>query len=220
MKNLAIIIALIFTLSSYAKAPFQGKITYNLEIRGDVSNEDKQDLPEEVAAYYKDGKMRFDIIADKFNFHIVTNMDEQNATFMMELKEEISLKMAFKTSKNELQKEFEVDSDINSRYTNGRKTIAGYQCKKVILDSEDGEAYAYVTDDLNAQNLNWIFDDEIQGTIMELVLIDDEKNEGIILRATDVRKMNIPDAEFEVPSDYMVITQDGLKGMFGEDGIF
>lgn len=219
MKNFLLIIGLIVSLSSYAQASFQGKISYNLTLRGDVDVDDKNELPDEIVAYYKDGKMRLDMIADKFNFHIITNMNEQNATFMMELKEEITLKMAFKTSKNELKQEFEVDNDINTRYTKERKTIAGYRCKKVILDSKDGEAYAYVTEDLNAENLNWVFDETIRGTIMELVILD-EKREGIILKAKEVRKMNIPDAEFTVPSDYMVITQDGLKGLFGEDGLF
>lgn len=218
MKNLLLIAILLLGLTSYAQAPFQGKITYSLEIIGDDTT--GEDLPDEVAAYYKDGKMRFDVIADKFNFHIVTNEEKQDAAFMIELKEDFVMKMAFRTSKDQLKKEFDIDEIPKTRYTNERKKIAGYNCKKIIIDTDDGKAYAYVTEQLNAQNLNWIFDENIEGTMMEFIVLDNDSNEGIIIRAKEVQKMNIPDVEFEIPSDYMVISEDGLKNMFGEDGIF
>lgn len=220
MKKLLIIMALTLGLTSYGQAPFEGKITYSLEVRGDAPEEDKQDLPEEIVAYFKDGKMRLDVIAPKFNFHIITNEADKNATFMIELKDEITLKMAIRTNTNELKKEFDVDETPKTRYTRETKKIAGYKCKKVVIDTEDGEAYAYVSEDLNAQNLNWLFDESIKGTMLEFILADKDRTEGIILQAREVRKMSISDVEFNVPSDYMVVSTDGLKNMFGEDGLF
>lgn len=220
MKNLILITILFFGLTSYAQAPFQGKITYSLEIRGNHDMGEGQDLPDEVVAYYKDGKMRFDIIAKKFNFHIITNEAKQDAAFMMELKEDFIMKMAFRTSKDKLQEEFDIDEAPKTRYTKERKKIAGYTCNKIIIETEDGEAYAYVTEQLNAQNLNWLFDKEVKGTMMEFIVREGDSNDGIILRATNVQKMNISDIEFEIPSDYMVVSEDGLKNMFGEDGMF
>jgi hypothetical protein len=220
MKNLILITVLFIGLTSYAQAPFQGKITYSLEIRGDHDMEEEQDLPDEVVAYYKDGKMRFDVIAKKFNFHIITNEAEQDAAFMMELKDEFTMKMAIKTSKGKLQKEFDIDEAPKTHYTKERKKIAGYTCKKIIIETEDGEAYAYVTEQLNAQNLNWLFDEEVKGTMMEFVVREGDSNDGIILRAINVQKMTIADIEFEIPSDYMVVSEDGLNTMFGEDGMF
>lgn len=218
MKNLLLIAIVLLGLTSYGQAPFQGKIIYSLEIIGDDAAD--QDLPDEVAAYYKDGKMRFDVIANKFNFHIVTNEEKQDAAFMMELKEDFTMKMAFRTSKDKLKKEFDVDEAPKTRYTSERKKIAGYTCRKVIIDTEDGKAYAFVTEQLNAQNLNWLFDESINGTMMEFIVLDEDSNDGIILRAKEVQKMKIPDVEFEIPSDYMVVSDDGLKNMFGEEGMF
>lgn len=220
MKNLLFFTALFFGLTSYAQAPFQGKINYSFEIRGDNSMNEEQDLPSEVVAYYKDGKMRFDVMTKEFNFHIITNEGRQDATFMMEIKGDFTMKMAFKTSKDNLQKEFDIDEAPNTRYTKEHKKIAGYTCKKIIIETEDGEAYAYVTEQLNAQNLNWLFDEEVKGTMMEFIIRDKDSNDGIMLRALDVQKMTISDDEFEIPSDYMVVSEDGLKDIFGENGMF
>ena len=220
MKNLLLIFILTLSLSTYAQAPFEGKITYSLDVRGERAQQEKQDLPKEVVAIFKDGKMRFDVITPKLNFHIITIESSHDATFMIELKDEITLKMALKTSTNELKKEFDIDETPKTHFTRERKTIAGYKCKKVVIDSEDGEIYAYVSEDLNAQNLNWLLDENITGTMLEFILVNKERSEGIILQAREVRKMNISDNEFNVPSDYMVISTDGLKNMFGEDGIF
>lgn len=220
MKNTLLLLSLILSLTSYAKAPFQGKITYSLDFDGEEANEKQKDLPNEVVAYYKDGKMRFDIITSKFDFHIITNEANQEATLMMELKDQIILKMAFKTNRDKLKKEFDINEIPNTRQTLERKNIAGYLCKKVVIDTKEGEIYAYLTEELNAQNLNWLFDKNLNGTLMEFTLRDNDSNSGMVLRAKEVQTTTVFDAEFEIPADYMVVSEEGLKSMFGEDGMF
>ena len=220
MKNLFLIIALTLSLTSYAQAPFQGKITYDLAINNASTIEEQQKLPKEVVAFYKEGKMRFDIIASDFNFHIITNESNEEATFMMEIKGDFTMKMAFRTNKNRIKDEFDIDETPKIRSSRERKNIAGYTCKKLIIDNNDGEAYAYISEKLNAQNLNWLLDEDINGTLMEFTLRNREDNSGIILRAREVQKMNVSDTEFNIPSDYMVISEEGLKNMFGDKGLF
>ncbi len=213
MKTTMITLCLaMVSLLTTAQKPFEGIITYGISSTK-TNTEAQNELPSEIITTYKGGKMNLNVNANKFGFTVITNKDRQESTFIIEIKEGIIMKMALKTTKDDLKAEFDVDNTPDIRYTNQRKRIAGYACRKVILDTDDGSAYAYVTEDINANGINWLFDNKLHGTIMELHLDEDEGSTTIYAKA--VRKMTISDSEFEIPADCMMISSEDAKNMIG-----
>lgn len=220
MKKILLIPALFLCIIIQAQTPFEGKITYNITINGDISQNEKQNLPQEVTALFKDKKMRLNISTDKLDFHIIATEENEEAFFLMELKEDFPMKMAIKVTKSKLKEELNIDSPCSLNYTHQKKNIAGYQCKKVSATIDDGEYYAFVTESINAQGINWLFNEELKGTMLELVIRNKNNTEGLILKATAVNQTTIADTKFEIPADYMIISEEALKDMFDSDTTF
>jgi GLPGLI family protein len=100
--------------------------------------------------------------------------------------------------------------------TKETKVIAGYKCKKVIATGADDPTIkfdVYYTDQLNVTSPNLLGPySKLGGMLMEYRL----KKFGLemIFTATEVRKEEVPDETFELPSYYKIISKTEMEEYF------
>jgi GLPGLI family protein len=108
--------------------------------------------------------------------------------------------------------------DAKVTITEDTKTIAGYKCKKAIIepkDSKDGKLELYFTKELgsNARNASGPFK-QIEGAVLEYGI----KQQGMDMKfsASTVSKEKVPDTKFNIPEGYTFMSRkDFMKSMGG-----
>ncbi|HIP31479.1 MAG TPA: hypothetical protein EYG86_01815 [Crocinitomicaceae bacterium] len=126
-------------------------------------------------------------------------------------------KKAIKTTVDEMKGDEKVEEveDIDVQFVKGSKTVAGYKCKKAIIETEEGdEVVFWYTEELkmgtDAQgNLN--------GKIPGVALAFETNNNGMIMsfEATEVENKIKDKSVFslDIPEGYEEMTYEQLKGM-------
>lgn len=99
--------------------------------------------------------------------------------------------------------------------TKETKEIAGYKCyrAKITFDNPENNFDVYYTNDIKIENPNWCTPfHEIEGVLMEYQL----ENYNILMRLTaeNVYPEAIDLSEFEMPDDYVQISQDEMEEKF------
>ncbi|MFH1319100.1 MAG: hypothetical protein ABII90_00390 [Bacteroidota bacterium] len=96
------------------------------------------------------------------------------------------------------------------------KVIAGYKCKKAIVTFKDkikDEFSIYYTNEIDIKNPNWSSPfHEIDGVLLEYQLR--KYNFEMRLTAKEVKQSKIDSSDFDIPSDYKMITQDEMDEIF------
>lgn len=199
------------------KKPFEGSITYRIDVTEDASIEDKNNLPEVVSSYHKDGKMRIDIPIDGMTFTIISNANTDEVAFMMNAQ---GIKMALKTNKSNLTKEIQHEvNNTHIEHLNYHKNIAGLKCRKAIIHNKEEQSSVFIANGLNAEGFAWLFNKQLDGTLMEFKKTDFDNNSEIHIYATKVQAQSISDSFFELPADHIVISISDLGNLF-ENGLF
>ena len=123
-------------------------------------------------------------------------------------------------TEEEINEEMTEQPDIKVEQYEETKEIAGYECKKAVInvESDDGTKTSFIvyyTNELGGSALN--FDNpmfkEIDGVLMEF-----EMEQGPMtmkLEAVSVKKENVPDSDFVVPDGYQELTKEQMQNMFG-----
>jgi len=213
MKTITIILISLISFTAMAQQKFEGYITYGISTSG---SETPGEIPKELIATYKEDQMKLEIFSTTFDFQIITNAKEEASTFIIDVKKEgLSMKLALKTNKEELKREFKMEESPRITYTNQKKRIAGYWCTKAIISTAEGDdAYAYLSDEIKASGFNWLLDHQLQGTIMELYWKNSDGSTH--LYATDVTRDEVHDSTFEMPDDCFLISSDDVKSMLND----
>jgi GLPGLI family protein len=128
-------------------------------------------------------------------------------------------KFAIKQTTAELAKENASQPKGTVNITNETKNIAGYNCKKAIVTTdEDGVKTSFdvwFTDEIGGKDAN--FDDpvyqDVPGVMMEFIIKTPQMS--MKLSATSVEKKAVAAKDFEIPADYTLTTQEELKSKFG-----
>ncbi len=108
------------------------------------------------------------------------------------------------------------DYKLNFTHTKETKVIAGYLCKKVIASkvSDPADKFeVYYTEGLNVENANFANPyASLKGMLMEYRL----KKFGLEMsfKAKSVKKEDVPDAEFELPPYYKIVTKEEMDTFF------
>jgi hypothetical protein len=128
-------------------------------------------------------------------------------------------KFAIKQTAQEIEKGNAQQPKGIVNVTNETKSIAGYNCKKAIVTSdEDGVKSTFevwFTEELGGKDAN--FDNplykDINGVMLEFLI----KTPQITMKltATSVEKKAVSAKDFEIPTDYTLTTQEELKSKFG-----
>lgn len=215
MKNLLLTITLVLIANTLlAQNDFEGVIHYNIEATGpSITAEDKAKAPKSLTTYYKDGKTRMEVSNAQFNFIVITDNFDGSAAFMVELKAMMGMKVALKTTKEELKEQLDFGHATDVRHFRNKKTIAGYNCHKLQLATAEGVLDAYLADDIKAKGINWLLSDEITGAMLQFTVGDREKGDKLVVTATEVQNTTVNQSQFHIPSDYIIIAPDEFKNM-------
>jgi GLPGLI family protein len=96
--------------------------------------------------------------------------------------------------------------------TTETKKIAGYECKKVLMKTEDATISLWVSDKINAYNKNGQYKG-LEGFPLEFTV--SQQGMSIIYTASKVEPGKVESKLFDIPKDYKEVTQEELMNMFG-----
>ena len=199
------------------KKSWKGTNTYSISYDGeDVTPASVANAPKTTRVKVMGDKNAAEVIQMGATQTFVTNPEFD--LFMLKLefgdkKYAIKQKLSEVRSKQDSAKKFDINVDL----VNETKTIAGYECKKAVvtftpLDTADGEEQIfnyYYSEDLGNEDTNKGDDfEKIPGMLLEYSLIQG----GMIIsyQATEVKKGGVGDADFLVPVDFKVVTEEEL----------
>ena len=128
----------------------EGSITYSVDFEGLPPEAAGMMKGSEMKVYFKDKKSRTEFTS-AFSSN-TTFSDENNTTTLVE---SMGQKYFYKMSKADMEKENKKNPDPKITYTEEKKTVAGYDCKKAIVESKDEKGETHKID-------VW-FTDKIQG---------------------------------------------------------
>ena len=226
MKKVFIVYAALLAFAFFslnnacAGKPFEGVITYKITYPANKYSESQMAMfPKVLTVSIKGSKSRTDLQVGGMNTVEITDYDTKSKVALLNL---MGQKYAIKQSSADIEKEMAGEGTPTVELSGEIKKIAGYNCKKAIVTmNNDGiktTFEVYYSDELGSKLAN--FDNpvykDIDGALLEFVL----KNRDVNMKftATSIEKKNLPAKDFEIPSDYVLTTQEELKSKFGGGG--
>lgn len=216
------IVIAFFTMAMAGNAvakEFKGIITYKISYSGtDLDEQTKAMLPKMMIYKIKDNLARTEMDLGAMGKQIqIINGDEKIVYSLFDM---MGQKMCVKMTEEEINEEMADESNVKVEQYDETKEIAGYECKKAVInvESDDGTKTSFIvyyTDELGGSALN--FDNpmfkEIDGVLMEFEM--EQGQMTMKLEAVSVKKENVPDSEFVVPDGYQELTKEQMQNMFG-----
>ena len=210
---------LLFLVSSgmMAGKPFDGVITYKISYPDSKFTEAQLSMaPKVMTVSVKGSKARTEM---NVGGGLVVEILDYVAKTKVTLINMMGQKFAIKTTSEEIEKENAGQPKGAVTITNETKNIAGYNCKKAIVTTNDDGVKStfevWFTDEIGGKDAN--FDNplykDINGVMLEFILKTPQAS--MKLSATSIEKKALSAKDFEIPSDYTLTTQDELKGKFG-----
>lgn len=209
-----------FTDNTFAKGKkkFSGTITYNITYPDNsLSSEVQAMMPATMSITIKGMMTKTEIPTAMVNTIQIIDTEKKTGYQLMDI---MGQKYAIKTTAKDLEKGNDV-KDVNIKYLDEHKTIAGIECKKAEINykTEDDSVatiFIYYSDEIGNKSIN-VFNPlykNIKGVLMEYI-IEGQNDIKMKFTAISVKKRRVSKKEFEVPKDYQITTQDELKAMFG-----
>lgn len=202
---------IIFALPAVSQLK-EGYIRYDIKFDNtEFSDQEKAMLPTMSEIWFKDSKMLMHMPAAMGidTRVLVTGTD---MTMLMDM---MGNKMAIKSGKEEMEKSAKSGKSYKVKtLVDEKKMIAGYECKKAIMTSEDGEEVTLWYSDKLRVEAAWYYQmNGITGCPMEFTM----NNNGLTFNmlAVEVKTVKPADDLFVIPADYKVMTQEELQKMFG-----
>lgn len=179
------------------------------------SNNPMADLaPNKMLVKFKDNKSVAEMSAGMglLTMSFVSDYDKKIVTQLVKL---LNKKYSSVSTEDDIKRENEA-SPIVIEKSNESKIIAGYRCKKAVVNFKDNSHLPFdifYTDEIELEKPNWnnVFH-EIDGVLMEYQLT--RYNLELRFTAQRVVKATIEDSDFETPSDYKPISQKELEELF------
>lgn len=214
---LAFILAAFFNINAQTT---EGFISYDIEVSSDDPDMQmgvQMMQGSTLSIYFKDGSARTEMDMGSM-MKMVTVSDENEEKILMLLSGMIG-KKAIVSSFDDIEdkkEEAEEEDTFEITFSDETKTILGYECKKAILEDEDGnEMIFWYSEDFEVNKIGSNYmNDKIPGLPLEFEL----NNSGMIMKmtATDVaKKVKNADEVFsiEIPEGYEEMTMEELEGM-------
>jgi GLPGLI family protein len=214
---LSFILLFLISASLFAGKPFEGVITYKISYPDNKYSEAQLNLfPKVMTVSIKGSKARTEVnIGGGATVEILDCAAKTKITLI----DMMGQKFAIKQTAEEIEKDNAQLQKGTVNITNETKNIAGYNCKKAnVTTEEDGiktTFEAWFTDEIGGKDAN--FDkpvyQEIPGVMLEFVLTTPQIN--MKLDASSIEKKAVSSKDFEIPADYTLTTQEELKSKFG-----
>jgi hypothetical protein len=216
-SNLAFVLLFFISVAVMAAKPFDGVITYKISYPDSKYTEAQLNMfPKVMTVSVKGSKARTEMNVGGGTTVEILDYASKTKVALINM---MGQKYAIKQTQQEIEKENAGQPKGTVNITSETKNIAGYNCKKAIVTSdEDGVKTTFevwFTEELGGKDAN--FDNplykDINGVLMEFSL----KTPQISMRfsATSVEKKAVSAKDFEIPSDYTLTTQEELKSKFG-----
>jgi GLPGLI family protein len=129
----------------------EGSITYSVNFEGLPPEYAGMMKGSELKVYFKDKKSRSEFV-NAFSSN-TTISDENNTTTLVDA---MGQKYFYKMSKADMEKESKKNPEPKITYLEDKKTIAGYECKKAVLETKNDKG--------EAQKMDVWYTDKIQSS--------------------------------------------------------
>lgn len=199
---------------------FEGIITYKISYPDNKFTESQQALfPKMLTVTIKGSNSKTEIKTQMGDQVEITDYMTKTKVALIDM---MGQKYAVKSTAEEIEKENAKEPTPKVEVTKETKVIAGYTCKKAVVSvNDDGVISKYdvfFTNELGPKAAN--FDNplykDIDGVMMEFSMKTPQFT--MVFSATAVEKKSLSGKEFEIPSDFTVITKEELKSKFGGMG--
>lgn len=195
----------------------EGMITYSVEVQGVPPEQAAMMKGMELSIYFKDKKSRAEFVTAFMSSTTVS--DENGSTTLMD---GMGNKSYVKMNKADMEKEGKKNPDPKITYVDEKKTIAGYECKKAIIESKDekgqaNKATVWYSEKIPFNGNGGRMTGQFKG--LKGAPLEFESQQGPMkmkMTATKVTTESVPDSKFVVNTDgYTEMKMDDLKKMRG-----
>jgi hypothetical protein len=216
-SSLTFVLLFLVSAALVAGKPFDGVITYKISYPDSKYSEAQMNMfPKVMTVSVKGSKARTEMNVGGGTTVEILDYVAKTKVALINM---MGQKFAIKQTREEIEKENADAPKGSINVTNETKNIAGYNCKKAIVTTdEDGVKTTFevwFTEEIGSKDAN--FDNplykDINGVLLEFSL----KTPQIAMKfsATSVEKKTVPAKDFEIPADYTLTTQEELKSKFG-----
>lgn len=196
---------------------FSGTIEFELKYEGMDPAQEAQ-MPKTITTIIKDNKSKTILDAGMYAMNTITDGDNETVLIYLDI---MGQKMAYKQTKEELDKAQAEAVKPTVKLTDETKEIAGYTAKKAeitVIDEETLEenvTIIWYTDEIGVSSkANFASQHEgIDGFPLETVSKGNDVTQT--MTATSVKKGKVKETEFLLPSDAKEMTLEEFKEMFG-----
>jgi GLPGLI family protein len=216
-SSLTFILLFLVSAALVAGKPFDGVITFKISYPDSKFSEAQLNMfPKLMTVSIKGSKARTEMnVGGGTTVEIVDYMSKSKIALINMMGQ----KYAIKQTTAEIEKENEGQAVGTVNITNETKNIAGYNCKKAIVTTDDDGVKTtfevWFTEEMGGKEAN--FDNpmykNIPGVMLEFLLKTPQVN--MKLSATSIEKKSVAAKDFEIPSDYTLTTQEELRTKFG-----
>jgi hypothetical protein len=219
MKTISKLILVLLLAPLASMAQFEGKMTMTIKVTTEdpEMQQAAQYMPTEMIIFTKGSKSRIETNTMMGSTIILSDTLAKVGYVCMDM---MGNKIAMAMPYDEMESE-EAVSDMQIKYLNETKMVAGYKCKKAIITMkvENQEVLQTVWYCEEIQNTNRDMY-KLKGMPMEYEMDMEGMNVSYVV--SNVSKEKIADTMFDVPAGYTVTTQDDLNNLFpamepGED---
>lgn len=218
MKIKAVLIALVFPLTTLFGQLSEGHIVYDLKMESsdpEIEAQLAMVAGSTMEIFFKDDKTRIEMSIGSFQkTTTITNPDEGKSITLID---GMMGKMATESDIEEMELDKEEEGDVEVElFDDETKEVAGYTCKKAILIDEDGnETVFWYTDEINSvKNGGAMMSDKIPGMPLEFSVINPQVT--MVMTAKEVnKKVKKPKVLFstDIPGEYDIKDIDELQNM-------
>jgi len=212
MKNAFIIIAFIF-LWNYNSNAQQAKIVSDCTVSYEVVVQDAKADPQVIKSmagatkivYIKGSKSRSDLVTAGFKQTTLTDTKSDTTIILRELGNAKYLSYLNQSKRKEQNKKYE---GIQFSATNDRKTILGYDCRKVVAKLTDGSTYnVFYAPSVTPSNKEYEYQfGDLPGFVLEYESESVDGKTKIKYSATKISLDPVPAGVFDLPkSGYRVL---------------
>lgn len=228
-KVTLILLAIIFMglTNTFAQKPFVGTVKSKISIKGTDDPNILSQIPESTTTYIYGNytKSVMELVPGAVNMINITNGDAKKVYTIFDITG--MGKYYIETDEAEL-KEKSANIETKFQYTGETKTIAGYNCEKVIetvVDNETDEestVIIYVTKDFNCSpNINLGSHNGLEGYPLYVETTVEMNGSDVtqIMEAIEITpSKKIKMAEFLIPADGQKTTMEEMMKLFGGGG--
>ncbi|MHB8258962.1 MAG: hypothetical protein ACYDCN_09650 [Bacteroidia bacterium] len=214
-KILLSVVAVAGMFTAQAQIIKEGTVTYSVTVDGMPPEQAAMMKGMELSVSFKDKKSRVDFSMTMGT--TITVSDDDGSLTLMDM---MGMKNYMKMTKADIEKESKKNPEPKITYTEEKKTIAGYECKKAVIDMKDQKGETQKANVWYCEKLisnSAIGKGQFKG--LKGAPLEFDSNQGPMkmkMTATKVSLSPVPDSQFKLSTEgYTEMKAEDLKKMQG-----